>query len=103
MQKPVERLKKKVQKENLWFFILSLLEKKKLYGREIRELIKKEFGFFSGNVTAYKVLYIMKRGGYVTRFIKDGRKYYKITPKGKKQLKDARKFLKEIYKKRSIS
>jgi len=98
MQKPVERLKKKVQKENLWFFILSLLGTKELYGNEIRELIKKEFGFFSGNVTAYKVLYIMKRGNYVTRFAKNGRKYYKITPKGKEQLKSARKFLKEISK-----
>ena len=98
MQKPVERLKKKVQKENLWFFILSLLEKKELYGNEIRELIKKEFGFFSGNVTAYKVLYILERGNYVTRFTKNGKKYYKITSKGKNQLKEARKFLKDVSK-----
>src|SRR3989344_9010025 len=98
MQKPVERLKKKVQKENLWFFILSLLEKKELYGNEIRELIKKEFGFFSGNVTAYKVLYILERGRYVTRFSNNGRKYYKMTSEGKAQLKEARKFLKVTSK-----
>ena len=98
MQLPIERLKKKVQKENLWFFILSLLEKKELYGNEIRELIKKEFGFFSGTVTAYKVLYILERGGYVAKFSKKGRKYYNITSKGKGQFKKARKFLKEVSK-----
>ena len=45
MRKPTERLKEKVQKENLWFFILRLITKKEMYGSEIREEIQKNFGF----------------------------------------------------------
>src|SRR5271154_4165419 len=47
----VERLKDKVQKENLWFFLLVLLSKKPRYGYELRKLVRDEFGFWSGNVT----------------------------------------------------
>jgi PadR family transcriptional regulator PadR len=97
MQKPAERLKKKVQKENLWLFILSLLNKKDRYGYEIRDLIKKRFGFLSGNVTAYKVLYLLERGGYVSS--KKGKKrYYKITASGREQLKKSKQFFESVLK-----
>ncbi len=96
MQTPIERLKSKVQKENLWFFVCCLLEKKDMYGYEIRNEVKKRFGFLSGNVTAYKVLYLLENGGYVIQKTENNRKYYKITSSGRKQLKEARKFLKKI-------
>ncbi len=98
MRSPTERLKKKVQKENLWFFICCLLEKKDMYGYEIRNLIKVKFGFLSGNVTAYKVLYLLERGGYVTKADKGNRTYYRITKQGREQLKEARKFFGEMKK-----
>ena len=98
MQKPVERLKKKVQKENLWLFILNLLQKKAYYGFEIREAIKKKFGFWVGNVTSYKVLYLLEKGRYVSSFIKGNKKYYRITNKGKKELSNAERFLRRLTK-----
>jgi DNA-binding PadR family transcriptional regulator len=95
MQKPDERLKKKVQKENLWLFILSLLNRQEMYGYEVRELIKKRFGFLSGSVTAYKVLYLLERGGYVSS--RRGRKrYYKITASGREQLKKSKMFFETV-------
>ncbi len=97
MQKPAERLKKKVQKENLWLFILSLLNKKDRYGYELRELIKKRFGFLSGSVTAYKVLYLLERGGYVSSK-KDKKRYYKITASGREQLKKSKLFLESVLR-----
>jgi PadR family transcriptional regulator PadR len=97
MQKPVERLERKNQKENLWVFILSLLKTKERYPFEIRDLVKEKFGFWVGNVTAYKVLHLLRRGGYVEegRSEKTGgptRRYYRITDNGRKELKAAVEF-----------
>jgi len=96
MESPIERMKRKIMKENLWFFILKILEKNEKYGKEIRENVKKEYGFWVGNVTAYKVLYRLDKGGYVDFYDKGRRRYYKITSKGKNEVKDAKKFLKSL-------
>ncbi|MCD6229614.1 MAG: PadR family transcriptional regulator [Candidatus Diapherotrites archaeon] len=97
MQKPSERLKKKIEKENLWLFILSLLQHKgKKSGSELRSLITERFGFVYGNVTAYKVLYLLKRSGYVKPQKKGKFVYYTITAQGKEELEAAKKVL-EFY------
>ncbi len=91
---PLERLKEKVQRENLWIFVLSILSKNDRRGYEIRLLVKNQFGFLSGNVTAYKVLYTLKNQGYV----KNQGKIYSITEKGRQEIKLAKAFLNEIEK-----
>lgn len=91
-RQPIERLEKKIDRENLWLCILCILEEGDRYGFEIRQLIQKKFGFLAGNVTAYKVLYLLEKGGYVKQYLKNGKKYYKITKHGKEQLKKARTF-----------
>jgi DNA-binding PadR family transcriptional regulator len=92
----VERLKAKVQKENLWFFILLLLSTEERYGFELRELINERFGFWSGNVTAYRVLYDLERSGMVKAEVKDRRRYYKITELGRQEVREAAAFLKTL-------
>jgi DNA-binding PadR family transcriptional regulator len=89
----VERLKDKVQKENLWFFLLVLLSTKARYGYELRSLVKKEFGFWSGTVTAYRVLYSLQGAGLVKSQTVDRRRYYEITEEGRKELAQAKVFL----------
>jgi PadR family transcriptional regulator len=89
----VQRLKDKVQKENLWFFILILLSKKARYGYELRKLVKEEFGFWSGNVTAYRVLYSLEAAGMVKSKAVERRRYYEITQSGTKEVEEARRFL----------
>lgn len=96
MQKPVERLKRKIERENLWLFILSLLKKQKKCGTELRQLIEKKFGFLAGNVTAYKVLYLLERGKYVESEKKGKFVFYKISRRGFSELKKAKKILR-IY------
>lgn len=93
-----KRLKEKVQKENLWFFILLLLSKESRYGYELRKAVNDEFGFWSGNVTAYRVLYSLQSAGLVRSEMRERRRYYAITPEGEKELKDARTFLEELLK-----
>ncbi|MBI2076697.1 MAG: PadR family transcriptional regulator [Candidatus Aenigmarchaeota archaeon] len=93
MRRPLERLKTSVYVENLWLHILRLLSKKSYTGYVIRGEINKKFGFWVGNVTSYKVLYMLEKGGYV-RSEKHGREiYYIITPKGKEELEAGEKFL----------
>ncbi len=92
----VERLKDKVQRENLWFFILLLLSSEERYGFELRELINRKFGFWSGNVTAYRVLYDLERSGMVTAEAKDRRKYYSITELGRQEVREAKAYLRTL-------
>jgi DNA-binding PadR family transcriptional regulator len=92
----VERLKDKVQKENLWFFILLLLSTGDRYGYELRGLINENFGFWSGNVTAYRVLYDLEKAKLVKAELQDRRRYYKITESGGKEIDMARTFLKSL-------
>lgn len=96
VREPIERLREKVLKENLWLFILRLLRDGDLYAYEIRERVREAFGFLAGRVTSYKVLYLLERGGYVEAYQRGRRVYYRITEKGRAQLREAQGFLKEL-------
>jgi len=98
MQTPISRLEKKVRKENLWVYILTLLEKKELYAFEIRDMINQRFGFWIGNVTAYKVLYLLEQGKYVSSSLRHNKRYYKVTTGGRAQLRLAKKFFRDFLK-----
>ncbi len=93
MQLPSDRLKRKVEKENLWIFVLSILSQSDSDGAEIKRSVTRVFGFLTGNMTVYKVLYLLSKGGYV-KSAKTGKNVvYKITAEGKKELQKARGFL----------
>jgi len=98
-----ERLVRKLTVENLWLYILSLLGEAPRYGYEIRKELAKRFGFEPNEVTAYAVLFRLKRGGYIAlqevKESKEGpkRKYYVLTPRGEEALGKARKFLEKSY------
>ena len=96
---PFERLQKSNTKENLWIYILSLLREREIYGWEIRSLIEKNFDFRPGLITPYRVLYRLEGNGFVKSGLKERRRIYKITEKGKKELKKAKNFYREILNK----
>jgi len=104
---PLARLKRKITKENLWIYILTLLKKKPMYGYEIRNKIKEKFGFNIGKISSYVVLYRLEKAGYVASKLDDksgrARKYYIITKKGKSLLNEGIKFLENLLKKISNS
>lgn len=99
MKRPVERLKRKVEKENLWLFVLKLLTKGEKYGKEMRKEIEEKFGFWIGNVIAYKVLYLLERGGFITSEKIGKKRIYRITPKGKNELALAVSYLRSLASK----
>ncbi len=97
-----ERLVRKTTKENLWLFLLSLLEREPRYAYQLREEIRRRFGFEVGEVTAYVVLYALKKEGCVeilrTEPRREGlaRKYYQITPLGRMLLSRGVSYLTEL-------
>ena len=95
---PLERLKRKIEKENLWIFILSSLKKGNKCGKELKEMVEKKFDFLTGKVTAYKVLYLLESDGYVKSSRSGKKVFYKITPKGEKELKSGMVYLKNLEK-----
>ena len=97
VKEPVERLKEKVLKENLWIFLFKLLAQNDEYAYELRKRINQEFGFWTGRVTGYRVLYLLEKNGYVESYNKGRRKYYKLSDMGKEQLEKAKTFLGKIY------
>lgn len=97
-----ERLVKKMTVENMWIYILSSLKLKQRYGYEIGSYIEKNYGFKPGKVTSYVILYRLVKEGLITlkEEKKDGfgppRKYYAITDKGLKVLRQGEKFLENM-------
>ncbi|MCX6695442.1 MAG: PadR family transcriptional regulator [Candidatus Altiarchaeota archaeon] len=100
---PLNRLKEKTTTECLWLYLLSLMKDEPMYAYEIRERIQEKFGFTIGNVTAYLVLYKLEQGGYVKTewLLRDNRqrKYYTITPKGRKTLEEGISYLHKLASK----
>ncbi len=89
--------------DNLWVYILSLLEKQALYPYEVRGKVQAAYGFLPGNVTAYLVLKKLQAGGYVRKAMSEkgkgpDRTYYAATPKGLEELKKAKAFYREMGK-----
>lgn len=97
------RLIRKLTVENLWLYVLSLLKKEPLYGYEIREKIRKNFGFRPGRVTCYIVLHKLESEGLITskRAVEKSsgpqRKYYVLTARGAKALERAKAFLRKLF------
>lgn len=98
VQKPTKRLKGKIEKENLWIFILSSLKGGRKCGKELKEMVEKHFDFLTGKVTAYKVLYLLESGGYVKSFRSGKRVYYEITRPGKREMELGKAYLKSLAK-----
>ena len=96
---PIKRLEKSNTKENLWIYILYLLQKKSTYGWEILDLIEKKFKFKPGRITPYRVLYRLEKNNFVKSKMKERRRMYQITKKGEEELKRAKEFYEEILKK----
>ncbi len=99
MGKPIKRLEKHTKINNIWLYVLSLLKKKDLHAYTLNQEIKNKFKFKPSRIMIYLVLYKLEDEKLISSYLKDRRKYYKITKKGEKELKDAKKYLLELSKK----
>lgn len=89
-------IKKELTKGSSSLLVLSVLENEDLYGyriiKEIEERSENLFSFKEG--TLYPILHTFEKDGFVESYwTQEGgrkRKYYHITKKGKKLLKDSK-------------
>lgn len=96
---PVKRLERTLTQGNLWLYILSLLKARHAYAYEMREKIEKKFGWKPGLILNYVVLYRLESEGLITSKFEGRRKYYTLTEKGRKTLREGKKLMVEISKK----
>ncbi len=93
--KAIDRLVDANTKGMLWIYILRLLQERPHYGYEIKELVTERFGFSPATVSGYAIIYRLKRDGLIEE--EEGkestRKYYGITDRGSRAMKEAKKFL----------
>lgn len=89
---PISRLVHLNTKECLWIYILRILKERPTHAYTIRKEIEERFGFKPGTMTAYKVLYLLGRRGFVKKTTKGRRKVYRITESGRKALREAVRF-----------
>jgi PadR family transcriptional regulator PadR len=92
---PLERLKKLNTTDCLWTYVLRILRSEPMHAYQIRTEIEKRYDFKPGNVTSYKVMYLLVRSGLVKKREEGRRVVYEITDKGRKELKDAAGFYRE--------
>ena len=92
------RLKTKLTVDLLWIYILGLLKEKPMHAYIIRKEISERFGFLSGNVSAYVVLYKLQSRGFVSGKEEGNRTVYSITAKGKELFKEAEKEFEKLQK-----
>lgn len=95
---PFERLQKLNTKENLWIYVLKIVETTPHHGWEFPVLIEKEFGFKPGTITPYRVLYSLEAEGLVESCQEERRRVYKITEKGRQELVRVKEYYKTIIK-----
>jgi len=92
---PLKRLEKLNTTECLWVYILRILQDKDSHAYTLRKEIQKRYGFRPGTMTAYKVLYLLTREGFVKKKPVGRTKVYSITEKGMKSLRQAIGFYQE--------
>jgi len=95
---PFERLKKSNTTNNLWLYILSLAKEAPIYAYRLQRNVKERFGFHAGKITPYRVLYRLEQEGFVKSKLRDRKRFYEITDKGKKELAKAKIFYKRMIK-----
>jgi DNA-binding PadR family transcriptional regulator len=104
--KAFRRFVNHLTRENLWVYILRLLQEGPKYGYEIRAMINERFGFKPATVTSYVILYKMANDGLVKteKDVGEGRgkpdrKYYVITDEGTRVMKSAKGFMGKFVEK----
>lgn len=92
--RPLARLKRHLTSENLWLYILSIIEKDgEAYAYTLPREMERRFGFKCSTVMVYLVLHMLEFHRMIKATEKGRRKYYRLTREGGETLSAARKYL----------
>ncbi|MHA2066299.1 MAG: PadR family transcriptional regulator [Candidatus Thorarchaeota archaeon] len=95
---PLKRLTVLNTRDCLWVYILRILTERPLHAYAIRKEIRERYSFTPGAVTAYKVLYLLRKSGHVEKRQQGRINVYSITALGRKDLGRARDFYAKMAK-----
>jgi PadR family transcriptional regulator PadR len=99
--KALRRFVDKLTRENLWIYVLRLLQEGPKQDSEIRDMMNRRFGFEPTGVTSYTILYKMIRDGLVKVEKGKGRsveRRYEITSDGERAMQSAKVILTNLIK-----
>ena len=96
---PFERFKRLNTEGNLWIYILSLGKEEEICDRDVRRLIFEKFGFLPNVFLVKRVLYRLKRNEYIKIGKYKGKRAYKTTEKGLKELEEMKRFCHKLLQK----
>ncbi len=92
----LEKLKKSTTTDNVWLYVLSVLQKEDIHAYALHKEIENKFHWAPELITSYVVLYRIEKEGLIKSEKKGRIKVYSITPKGVKTLKEAKNYLKNL-------
>ncbi|MDG6929516.1 MAG: helix-turn-helix transcriptional regulator [Nitrososphaerota archaeon] len=81
-----ERLFGKLTKENLWIYVLKMLDEKPDYVPGLKARIAAEFGFQPAAITFYFVLYKLEQEKLTSSRKEGGKRVYSCTDEGRREL-----------------
>jgi len=96
---PNKRFINSVSEGNLWTYILSLGKENEVQEENISRLIFEKFGFLPNEIMIKTVLFRLKKDGYVSKEKLAGKKAYKITEKGLKELDSMKSYCSNLIQK----
>lgn len=96
---PNKRFINSVSEGNLWTYILSLGKENEVQEESISRLIFEKFGFLPNEIMIKAVLFRLKKDGYVSKEKLAGKKAYKITEKGLKELDSMKSYCSNLIQK----
>ncbi|ABL78861.1 PadR family transcriptional regulator [Thermofilum pendens] len=94
--KPMRRLREKTGVENLWLYVLAELAKGDCYPYALRRAVLEDFGVDAGKVVFYVVTGKLEAEGFIEGYYRDRRKYYRITERGRRLLKEGIAYLRTL-------
>jgi len=97
--KPVKRLNYSLTHGNIWLAALSIMHRRKAYAYALPGEISRAFGYSPSKLMTYFVLYKLEDEKLISSKFEGRRKYYALTPAGKKALSNGKKMLAAIAKK----
>ncbi|MFA6328330.1 MAG: PadR family transcriptional regulator [Candidatus Micrarchaeia archaeon] len=97
--KPMNRLNYSLTHGNIWLAALSLMHRRKAYAYALPGEISRAFGYKPSKLMAYFVLYKLEEEKLISSKFEGRRKYYALTPAGKKALSEGKKLLSSLAKK----
>ena len=96
---PFKRFEKLNTEGNLWGYILFLGKEREICDENVGRLIFEQFGFLPGNLLVKRVLYLLRRGGYIKTEKYKGKRAYSTTKKGVIELEKIKGFYQELLQK----